>query len=184
MRSRCSDQFNPMFHLYGARGISVCARWDKFENFLADMGVRPKGKSIDRINNARGYHKSNCRWATPKEQARNRRTNVWIRWRGSKWVLKDICAVLGISYSRAKNRQSRGDNLRQILDPSPRLVVGRPTVGKSSSGNYFLTESSLFGGGYLRGYGSKADAVAARDEIYASRKHRIVRRKGGWKVLP
>lgn len=58
---------------YGARGIRVCKRWYKFENFLKDMGIRPDGKSIDRINNNSHYFKSNCRWSTTSEQNLNRR---------------------------------------------------------------------------------------------------------------
>jgi hypothetical protein len=59
---------------YGGRGITVCDRWRDFRNFLEDMGERPPGKTIDRINNDLGYYKENCRWATIKEQHANRRT--------------------------------------------------------------------------------------------------------------
>ncbi len=70
---------HPAFAHYGGRGIVICERWHVFENFLADMGERPAGKTLDRFPDKNGnYEPGNCRWATPKQQANNRRNNVSV----------------------------------------------------------------------------------------------------------
>lgn len=75
MIQRCDNPKNNRFFAYGGRGRRVCQEWYKFENFLADIGERPNGKSIDRIDVDLDYCKSNCKWSTPKEQANNRRNS-------------------------------------------------------------------------------------------------------------
>lgn len=73
MKSRCKGGTEISDTYYASRGISVCKRWQNFKNFFADMGERPEGTTLDRIDNDKGYFQGNCRWATRKEQVRNRR---------------------------------------------------------------------------------------------------------------
>lgn len=77
MRSRCNDPKDKAYHRYGGRGIKVCERWNDFINFLSDMGEKPEGHSIERINNDLGYSPENCKWATHIEQSRNKRTSAY-----------------------------------------------------------------------------------------------------------
>ena len=78
MVARCSNPKGWGFAEYGAKGVAVCERWRRFENFLTDMGERPKGTSIDRLDGAKGYEPGNCRWATRSQQNLNRRKYVIV----------------------------------------------------------------------------------------------------------
>jgi hypothetical protein len=71
MKRRCSNKKDKNYAIYGGRGIMVCDRWKYFDNFLADMGERPEGKTLDRIDGRKGYFPANCRWADPIIQANN-----------------------------------------------------------------------------------------------------------------
>ena len=99
IKKRCTNPKSPNFHLYGGRVINVCDRWlNSFDNFLADMGEKPPGMSIDRIDVNGDYQPSNCRWATAKEQCNNKRSNTLITYNGETKTLSQWSEILGINY--------------------------------------------------------------------------------------
>lgn len=126
MRDRCGNPNCVKFKNYGARGISVCERWSKFSTFLADMGPRPMGTSIDRINNDGNYEPNNCRWATSKEQAANQRRSRppmhYVEFDGRKDTLWGWSALTGIS---------AGTLYKRIISlgwPPERALTERPAL--------------------------------------------------------
>ena len=104
MRNRCNNTRDQGYKYYGGRGIIVCKRWNKFENFLADMGKKPKGMSIDRIDNGGSYCKDNCRWATNEEQANNTRGNRIIDVDGEEYTMAQLSRKLGIDYNMLREK--------------------------------------------------------------------------------
>jgi len=105
MLDRCINEKNRHYKSYGGRGIIVCERWSKsFENFYKDMGERPKGNSIDRINPDGNYEPENCRWATKLTQARNKRKSRIIEYKGQTKPLKEWANILGINYFTLHSR--------------------------------------------------------------------------------
>jgi len=108
MLSRCRNQEAPEWPNYGGRGIKVCERWEKFENFLSDMGIRPNGRSIDRINNNGNYEPGNCRWATRAEQNSNSRRNRLITHNGITKTMTQWSKDLSIPFGMIRGRLDRG----------------------------------------------------------------------------
>lgn len=122
MLDRCSSPRPKLRAVYGDRGIRVCARWlSSFEAFLADMGERPEGMTIDRVDNSAGYDcgkcedcaargvtKTNCRWATGVEQQNNRRSNRLITIGDRTMTIADWCRERGIKYTTARRRLDAG----------------------------------------------------------------------------
>lgn len=106
MLTRCGNKNAKSFEAYGGRGITVAPEWQSFDTFYADMGEPPHGKSLDRIDNNRGYSKDNCRWATASEQSLNRRSNVRLTFQGKTQTATEWSKQLGmprqIIYSRKR----------------------------------------------------------------------------------
>lgn len=117
MVQRCTNPKDRNWASYGARGISICDSWLSFEKFYADMGQAPHGKSLDRIDNIKGYSLDNCRWASLAEQARNKRSNIWVCVKGTKMVLQDAMRLLKIPKSSIyKYRKQYNFSPQEALD--------------------------------------------------------------------
>lgn len=98
MKQRCTNPSSPDYHQYGGRGIRVCERWvASFEAFLSDMGIRPDGKTLDRIDSNGHYEPANCRWATRTEQQNNRRRTIFLTYNGETRALADWARHFGIA---------------------------------------------------------------------------------------
>ena len=108
MKARCLDPDNKDYPRWGGRGVKICPAWvDSFEAFHADMGTRPAGKTLDRIDADGDYEPGNCRWATPREQSRNRRDLVVVNTPIGTMALVDYAASIGISKGAAHLRLRR-----------------------------------------------------------------------------
>jgi len=115
MMDRCFNPKNYSFSHYGGRGITVCERWQTLDNFISDMGPRPEGMSIDRINNDGPYSPENCRWATNKEQGRNRRDNRNVTIDGRTLTVTGWAEVMGIKYPTVRQRLRKGWSVEKAL---------------------------------------------------------------------
>ena len=104
MKARCKNPKATSFKRYGGRGIKVCKEWETFSNFFKDMGTSLKGQSLDRIDNSKGYYKENCRWATPRQQANNRRGNKLLEFNGTTKTMREWCRILKLNYITVKKR--------------------------------------------------------------------------------
>ncbi len=112
---RCENPNSPDYPRYGGRGISICAAWHEFEHFYIDMGDRPAGTSLDRINVDEGYCPENCRWASATVQQRNRRDAIMVEWRGKTKNIHDWAEQLGLVMSTLKNRLGAGWSVEEAF---------------------------------------------------------------------
>jgi hypothetical protein len=120
MRCRCNNKNADNYHHYGGRGIKVCDRWDSFQNFVDDMGEAPANKSIDRIDPNGDYTPSNCRWATSKEQQRNKQNTRWVVVDGARMSLSEAAELRGLKVQTLWARLSYGWPLDKALSKQPR----------------------------------------------------------------
>jgi hypothetical protein len=104
MWTRCTNPNRSTWKHYGGKGVTICKRWTKFENFLADMGPRPTGTSLDRIDSNKNYTPANCRWADTKTQNRNSAQVVWVTINGAKKRLVEWCELKGVSINTVRHR--------------------------------------------------------------------------------
>lgn len=115
MWTRVTNSKVPNYKDYGGRGIAVCDRWLLFENFYADMGDRPAGTSLDRIDNSRGYEPGNCRWADRKTQNSNRRSNKIISLNGESRTLSEWSRLSGVDRHTIMKRIMSGARDEEVI---------------------------------------------------------------------
>jgi len=115
MRYRCHSPKHKLYKNYGARGIYVCERWQNFINFYADMGDRPDGYVLDRIDNDGPYSPENCRWATMKESGNNRRSCRYLTMNGETKSVTQWCDHLNIPRTRVYARVKLGWSYEEAL---------------------------------------------------------------------
>lgn len=119
MKARCQSQSDPEYHNYGGRGITICDRWLDFWAFVSDVGPRPKGMTLERIDTDGDYVPSNCRWATASEQSRNKRTNRYLSHGGVSLCITDWAKRTGINKTVIRLRLARGWSVQDALTKPP-----------------------------------------------------------------
>lgn len=116
MKLRCLNKNAPAYSRYGGIGIKICKQWiNSFETFYKDMGPRPIGKSLERINNKKGYYPNNCKWATRKEQQNNTRTNRFITYKGETLTITQWENKLNFATDRLYIRLKLGWPIEKAL---------------------------------------------------------------------
>lgn len=126
MRARCYNPKEPSYKNYGAKGVVVCDLWLKdvwfFFDWALTAGWKP-GLSIDRIDPTGNYSSDNCRWATQKQQCRNRRNSIYVEWNGERLLLIELCEKYGFKYNTLKNRLNSKWTLKDAIE-KPVFPVG------------------------------------------------------------
>lgn len=169
MLERCQNENHVGFSNYGGRGIAVCDRWQDFKNFVADVGERQAGTTLDRIDNDKGYEPGNVRWSTRQQQANNKRNSVVL---GTGLSLADSCRSQGVNYQTAYARLAKGQ--------SP--LEAREKLRGSASPRAKLDEKTVLAIRGLRGSAPNAEIAARFGVSTATVSHIMTRRN--WSHLP
>lgn len=125
MLKRCYDENNNRFYRYGARGIAVCDEWHDFLCFVNDMGIRPHGYQIDRVDNDGNYEPGNCKWVTPTQNARNRNRSVKYMYKGEIRTMMEISEMTGINFKCLYAR------LIHLKWPLEKAISIKPKLGRN-----------------------------------------------------
>ena len=138
MKERCRNKNNSLYHRYGGRGIAVCSRWLEyktgFANFLSDMGERPEGFSLERINNNGNYEPSNCKWASRKEQQRNQQATRKVIVEGIEYIAADLAEIAKVKTDTIVNRANAGFTYQEVISPIKKHnLEGLKLGGKASA---------------------------------------------------
>jgi hypothetical protein len=173
MIRRCANPTEKSYARYGGRGIKVCERWKSFNNFVADMGKRPAGTTLDRTDNSGDYCKDNCKWSTRHEQHRNTRTNVHITIDDRTMIYKDWVIESGLPGTTVSNRIKRGWTMKQALgiDPVPpiksRTVSGhRGVYLNKKSGKWKASGCAQYKKIHIGEYDKIQEAIDAVSRFY------------------
>ena len=116
MMQRCYNPNVPNYCNYGGRGITVCDEWHEFKNWYNDMwSTYEDGLLLDRIDNEKPYSKDNCRWTTMIEQHKNKRNNIWYRYKGEPIIQKDLLRLLDLNHTTMYLRKKKGWELHRVF---------------------------------------------------------------------
>lgn len=134
MRDRCLNPNSRAWNSYGGRGIKICSRWDSFHAFVEDMGDRPEGYSLDRIDNDGPYEPENCRWADRKTQQRNQRRAVYVMVEGKKYRAIELAELAGIKTDTIVERAKRGLPYDQVVSKEKLADLSGLALGGKANG--------------------------------------------------
>lgn len=115
LKDRCNRKRAVNYGRYGEKGVTYDYSWESFDKFFEDMGERPEGKTLDRIDSSKGYSKDNCRWATPKEQQSNRKNCMHLTYKGITQTSADWARSLGLAKGAVWNRIKLGWSIERAV---------------------------------------------------------------------